>query len=70
MTQKVIIPSNQTIAMDGLVDKNVTNLNSFGVVQPLSQSALPNGVGVTPTLVSMNGKSNVISVQVCNLSVN
>ena len=68
MTRKVIIPSNRTMVVNGLVDKNVTNLNSFGVIQPLSQSALPNGVGVTPTLVSMNDKSNVISVQVCNLS--
>jgi hypothetical protein len=68
IAQKVIIPSNRTIVVKGIVDHKLTNFNSFGVVQPWSGSNLPDGVGLTPTLVSLNGKSDVISVQICNLS--
>lgn len=68
ITKKIIIPSNRTIVVKGIVDQKVTNLNSFGVVQPWTRSGLPDGVGLTPTLVSLNGKCNIISVQICNLS--
>ena len=33
ITEKIILPSNRTIVLKGIVDQKVTNLNSFGLVK-------------------------------------
>jgi dUTPase len=69
LTNKVVIPSNSSMVVDGTLSRQVPDSCRLGLVQPLSKPVLPDGVTITPTLVTLDhGSLDCISVQVCNLT--
>jgi transposase InsO family protein len=69
LTNKVFIPSNSSMVVDGTLSRQVPDSCRLGLVQPLSKPVLPDGVTITPTLLTLDhGSLDCISVQVCNLT--
>ena len=68
LSHKLVIPSNNTVLVEGKIDKSLIKSDCIGITQPLTDSTLPEGVGVTPMLVNLRSTDSPITVQISNLT--
>ena len=54
LASTVVIPSNQTRVVDGMLSKQIADSCTLGLIQPWSQSVLPDGVSIMPTFVALD----------------
>lgn len=66
VARKIVIPENTTMVIEGKFDKKQFTSGEIGIMQPIQQSALPDGVCITPTLVDSCQDS--VPVELSNLT--
>ena len=64
-SRKIFVPENTTMIIEGKFDKKQFTHDQMDMMQPLSQSILPEGVCVTPTVV--DSRQDSIPIELSNL---
>ena len=69
IAQKIVIPSNATVMIDGKLDRKGQSVTGIGLTQSWKDSSVPSSVSITPTLVDVQSNGPVC-VEMSNLSSN
>jgi len=65
--KKIMIPVNTTVSIDARCDKITSTSTGVGITQMWSESTIPGGLSVTPSLVNVQDET-LMSVELSNLS--
>ena len=68
LANKLIIHGNRTVTIQGKIDKKSTSTGNLGITQTWSESTLPCGVEITPTLLNMTHNTGTVPIQISNLT--
>ena len=68
LAKKIVVPSNSSLVVDSKTDKMVSRTATFGITQAWGGSVLPEGVCITPSLVTIEPNTSQLPVQVTNLT--